>query len=81
MVGVQLGNGDGTFQAVLPLPSGTLGASVVGDFNGDGKLDVAGFTSATHVNPGQIQVLFGSGMGPSMQRRSTLWGLESYPEI
>jgi hypothetical protein len=42
-VGVLLGNGDGTFQAVAvyPLPSGSIAQSVaVGDFNGDGIPDL-----------------------------------------
>ncbi|HEV2176432.1 MAG TPA: FG-GAP-like repeat-containing protein [Terriglobia bacterium] len=39
---VQLGNGDGTFQAPQILPGGPMGSSiVVGDFNNDGKLDLA----------------------------------------
>src|ERR1017187_5129149 len=43
-VSVLLGNGDGTFQpAVTYSFTGTnLTAIVVGDFNGDGKLDLAG---------------------------------------
>ena len=41
-VAVLLGNGDGTFQAPLTFPVGTNPESVVvGDFNGDGKLDLA----------------------------------------
>ena len=39
---VLLGNGDGTFQPALPFTVGTNPESVVvGDFNGDGKLDLA----------------------------------------
>ncbi|HWY22227.1 MAG TPA: FG-GAP-like repeat-containing protein [Candidatus Acidoferrum sp.] len=39
---VRLGNGDGTFQAPLITPGGSMGGSIaVGDFNNDGKLDVA----------------------------------------
>jgi hypothetical protein len=42
--GVQLGNGDGTFLSANPVASNTAGASsapiVLGDFNGDGRLDL-----------------------------------------
>jgi hypothetical protein len=58
--GVQLGNGNGTFKALLPLPTGALTGFIVGDFDGDGKLDVAGF-GGTPAN--EIQVLFGNGDG------------------
>jgi len=37
-----LGNGDGTFRTPLLIPS----ASPIGDMNGDGKLDLASFSSA-----------------------------------
>jgi FG-GAP-like repeat/Abnormal spindle-like microcephaly-assoc'd, ASPM-SPD-2-Hydin len=61
--GVQLGNGNGTFQSLLTFPSGSLGGQVIGDFNGDGKLDLAGYTTATNLAPAQIQILFGNGDG------------------
>ena len=39
---VLLGNGDGTFQAAVNYAAGTTPCSVaVGDFNGDGKTDLA----------------------------------------
>ena len=62
-VTVFLGKGDGTFQA--PLDSG-LGSSVfdmtVGDFNGDGFLDVAvgGYVSGSQ---GVLEILLGNGDG------------------
>ncbi len=41
-VSVLLGNGDGTFQAAVNTAPGTFhGSGVVGDFNGDGKPDLA----------------------------------------
>jgi len=42
-VSVLLGNGDGTFQPAvsMPTPGQTPGVLAVADFNGDGKLDVA----------------------------------------
>ncbi len=42
VVSVLLGNGDGTFKPYITTTAGTQGGSIaVGDFNGDGKLDVA----------------------------------------
>jgi hypothetical protein len=38
---IELGNGDGSFQTAIPFPSG-CNATTVGDFNHDGKLDIAG---------------------------------------
>jgi uncharacterized protein (TIGR03437 family) len=67
VLAVALGNGDGTFGADLPattLPgpaanAGALFDVVVGDFDGDGKLDLAG--SGTRV--GLICIAFGNGDG------------------
>jgi hypothetical protein len=58
-VAVLLGKGDGTFDAPVyyPLPDNTSAASVaVGDFNGDGKLDLA-------VAGGPVAILEGNGDG------------------
>lgn len=56
-----LGNGDGTFQAPVTFGSGTFGTSflTVGDFNGDGQLDVA----ASDSNLSDIYVMLGNGDG------------------
>jgi uncharacterized protein (DUF2141 family) len=72
-VGVLLGNGDGTFQAVVTYSSGGfLGRSVaVADLNGDGKLDVVVAQFCTSIStdecppdkPGLIGVLLGNGDG------------------
>jgi hypothetical protein len=60
-VSVLLGNGDGTFQAAVNYPAGTWSVSVaVGDFNGDGKQDLA---VANEVSPGTVSVLLGQGDG------------------
>jgi hypothetical protein len=41
MISILLGNGDGTFQPPINYGSGEYFAVAVGDFNGDGNLDVA----------------------------------------
>ena len=54
-ISVLLGNGDGTFQ--MPInTAGSGGYMTIGDFNGDGKLDVA-------VAGGNVQVMLGNGDG------------------
>ncbi len=61
---VLLGKGDGTFQAPvnIALPGPILGKLAVGDFNGDGHLDIV---AAVQASPGsnQIVVLLGNGNG------------------
>jgi len=67
--GVLLGNGDGSFRPVNPIAgSGTsfVGAltAVVGDFNGDGNLDVAtALQSVGQLNQGYILISLGKGDG------------------
>jgi hypothetical protein len=54
---VLLGNGNGTFQSVVNYPApGYPWGMTVGDFNGDGRLDLA-------VATGPTQILFGKGDG------------------
>jgi hypothetical protein len=68
-VGVMPGNGDGSFGALNPVAgSGTssVGAitAAIGDFNGDGKLDIAtGIQTAGATIQGIIQVSLGNGDG------------------
>jgi hypothetical protein len=55
-----LGNGDGTFRAAVNYDVGSLPSSAaVGDFNGDGKLDVA----VTNAGNNNVSVLLGNGDG------------------
>jgi hypothetical protein len=59
-VSVLLGNGDGTFQAPVAVATGLFPESlVVGDFNGDGHLDLA---TASH-GSSDVSVLAGNGDG------------------
>jgi FG-GAP-like repeat len=59
-VSVLLGNGDGTFQAAVSYTVGTGPSSVAtGDFNGDGKADLATADIASNT----VSVLLGNGDG------------------
>jgi len=59
-VAILLGNGDGTFQPAVTYPAGSDPVWVaVGDFNGDGKPDLA--VANTHTNT--VSLLIGNGDG------------------
>jgi hypothetical protein len=59
-VGVLLGFGDGSFQPTKEFATGTKPSSVTtGDFNGDGKLDLA----TANENSNNVSVLLGNGDG------------------
>jgi hypothetical protein len=60
---VYLGNGDGTFKPPLNSAPGTSTWDMaVGDFNGDGKLDVA-IVGLTSDDQGVLQIMLGNGDG------------------
>jgi hypothetical protein len=70
LVGVLLGNGDGTFQPVAIYDTGGFGAytGFLADFNGDGKPDVVVLNCSPHGSSdcshnGTIGVLLGNGDG------------------
>ena len=61
-ISVLMGNGDGTFQdAVITRPSFAVFTIGVGDFNGDGKLDLA--TAGQFGTQKYINILLGNGDG------------------
>jgi hypothetical protein len=70
-IGVLLGNGDGSFQMVVPYLTGGSGSSgiAVADVNGDGRPDALALTSVPVCNPqscyyiSAVSVLLGNGGG------------------
>jgi hypothetical protein len=61
---VQLGNGDGSFQPQLTVAATIYAAAAVaGDFNGDGKLDLAIATVAVAGSTSGVLVFLGNGDG------------------
>jgi hypothetical protein len=66
IIGVQLSNGDGTFKAPVYYNTATryqvLPKAVVGDFNGDGKLDVA-ILSTAGPGPDALTIFLNTGSG------------------
>lgn len=81
-VSVLLGNGDGTFRTHVDYPAGNSPISVViGDFNRDGKPDLAvanlcgdsSFYCESDTN-GTVSILLGNGEEPFSRRRNTPQG-------
>jgi hypothetical protein len=76
---VLLGNGDGSFQAAPDYNTGNTSDSVaVGDFNGDGTLDLAVANAGSSPNyNGTVSVLLGNGNGTFQAARTFVAGINS----
>ena len=77
-VGVFIGYGNGTFSAMIPYSTGSGSAPLsvaVGDFNNDGRLDIAVANSGTD----NIGVLFGNGNGTFSNQTTYSTGSGSEP--
>jgi FG-GAP-like repeat len=61
-VSILIGNGDGTFNVTNYSGGNVTTRAVVGDFNGDGKLDIA-FGSISSNSEDAVGVMFGDGTG------------------
>src|SRR5438132_14251386 len=75
---IMLGNGDGTFYVSNSLEAGfQLGFGIVGDFNGDGHLDIA----AVNGRYGGMDVLLGDGHGNFQAPQTSAVGAFVYPVV
>jgi len=66
---VLLGNGDGTFQVPIVSPLGGLGPLAIGDFNRDGRPDVAALGGSIF-STGPVLILLGNGDGTFQSPKS-----------
>jgi hypothetical protein len=81
---VMLGNGHGGFTEGpgSPITIGTYptGGLVVGDFNGDGKPDLAALNAGDGSDPGTVSVLLGNGSGGFTQAPGSPVSVGVYPQ-
>ena len=85
-ISILLGNGDGTFQSsvdYIPPGSGLQRplAMTLGDFNGDGKLDIALFDVNNPDQSGLFFVLFGNGDGTFQFSTGVPETVEVFPTV
>lgn len=77
-VAVALSNGDGTFRSPVTSYAGSgPGALAIGDFNGDGKLDVAVTNTGSNGTDQSVAVLLGNGDGTF--RNPMVFSVEGVP--
>jgi sugar lactone lactonase YvrE len=82
-VSVLLGNGDGTFQPETAYTVGTANVTVasgvvVGDFNGDGILDIAAVNSINSNSQSTVSILIGNGDGTFQPQVQYAAGTQPY---
>ena len=73
------GNGDGTFAAPVSYPAPFVESIIAGDFNGDGKPDLAAAAAAFPMFGGGVRILLNDGSG-GFGNPSTLFPAGSLPE-
>jgi hypothetical protein len=68
---ILLGNGDGTFTAAAAPSGSNVYATIAGDFNGDGKADLA-VLSGAYPDPATLLILLGNGDGSFAAQANSL---------
>jgi VCBS repeat protein/List-Bact-rpt repeat protein len=81
-VGVLIGHGDGTFEPVIKYPGGAGSGATGGDFNGDGKLDLAvadgDFAYSSVAYGSSVSIFWGNGDGTLRPNLDFAVGFGSY---